>query len=155
MAESGRIVELRGKVLFDIFTPISKSSLRAFICCIGRRQTLFMRRVTAWVRLNCSVSQVGRSSLRRRFALDQNCARQVRKFFSLNFVLGGPNFAQFLAKLGRKDDIQFIQWQESKCIECTISKGWPPASLHLCNMCYILCNTSLACVMHYTPITHV
>ena len=30
-----------------------------------------------------------------------------------------------------------------------------PPTLHLYNMCYTLCNTLLACVMHYAPITHV
>ena len=28
-------------------------------------------------------------------------------------------------------------------------------TMQLYNLCYTLCNTSLACVMHYTPITHV
>ena len=29
------------------------------------------------------------------------------------------------------------------------------STMQLYNLCYTLCNTSLACVMHYTPITHV
>ena len=31
----------------------------------------------------------------------------------------------------------------------------PPCTTQLYNMCYTLCNTSVACVMHYTRITHV